>query len=362
MPERIAVVLFNLGGPDRAESVRPFLFNLFNDPAIIRLPGIVRTPLAYLIARRRTPWAQKNYGILGGGSPLLANTKAQAAALEARLAQDLRGDTVKCFVSMRYWHPMADETAMEVKDFAPDKTVLLPLYPQYSTTTSASSLRAWARAARAAELADTARAVCCYPAMEGFVAAMAQAVRVSYEQVRAQAGEASPAPRVLFSAHGLPQKVIAAGDPYQLQCEQTAREIVDALDIPGLDWVNCYQSRVGPLAWIGPYTDNEVRRAGAQRVPLVIAPIAFVSEHVETLVELDRDYRKLADACGVPAYARVPAAGVNAQFIGGLAGLVRSVLGRAAQTAPCPEGGVRICGAEFGGCPAPRAQEWRKAA
>src|SRR5689334_21497387 len=143
-PQKIAVVLFNLGGPDRPDAVRPFLFNLFNDPAILRIPGFVRTPLAHLLAKRRAAPAGEIYAILGGKSPLLENTVAQARALEAALA-DLAGDggEVRAFIAMRYWHPMSDEAAEEVRRFDPDRIVLLPLYPQFSTTTTASSEKAW---------------------------------------------------------------------------------------------------------------------------------------------------------------------------------------------------------------------------
>src|SRR4029077_461353 len=167
---RLAVVLFNLGGPDGPDAIEPFLFNLFNDPAILRLPSIIRRPLAKMIARRRAPTARKIYAHLGGGSPLLANTKAQAAALETALKD--AGGTVKVFIAMRYWHPFAQETAKAVREFSPDRVLLLPLYPQYSTTTTASSAADWKRAAESAGLKVPTQLICCYPTEPGFVDAL----------------------------------------------------------------------------------------------------------------------------------------------------------------------------------------------
>src|SRR5215467_11291171 len=163
---RTAVVLMNLGGPDTLGSVRPFLFNLFSDPAIIRLPAVLRGPLAQLLSWRRTRVAREIYARLGGGSPLLANTEAQARALEAALGPDHR-----CFVAMRYWHPMSAETANEVANWSPDEIICLPLYPQFSTTTTASSLAAWRSAASRHRLDRITRSICCYPCAEGFIQA-----------------------------------------------------------------------------------------------------------------------------------------------------------------------------------------------
>jgi protoporphyrin/coproporphyrin ferrochelatase len=310
MTQKTAIILFNLGGPDAPEAVEPFLFNLFNDPAIIGLPRLVRTPLARFIARRRAPKAQGIYAEMGGKSPILPNTQAQARALEAAL-----GEGYRCFIAMRYWHPMSDETAREVNAYDPDRIILLPLYPQFSTTTTASSVKDWSRACRAIGLAKPTRTIGCYPMQPEFIAAQADLVRRAYGEA-AQHGT----PRVLFSAHGLPEKVVNGGDPYQWQVEQTTLNVVQEMDIHGLDFVNCYQSRVGPLKWIGPSTEDELLRAKADGVPIVLVPIAFVSEHSETLVELDIEYRHLVE--GAP-YFRVPTVSTHPQFIAGLARLVR---------------------------------------
>ena len=338
---RVAVVLMNLGGPDSLDAVEPFLRNLFRDPAIIGAPRPVRRLLARLIAKRRGPEAREIYRTIGGRSPLLEETEAQAAALQAALG-DL--GEVEVAIAMRYWHPMSSAAAQQVAAFAPDRIVLLPLYPQFSTTTVASSLAAWRSAAGVVGIAIPTQAVCCYPRADGLIAAHAALI----EPLLAAAAEAGK-PRLLFSAHGLPKRVVARGDPYQWQVEETARRIVARLGREGLDWTVCYQSKVGPLAWLEPATVDELDRAGRDRVPVVLVPIAFVSEHSETLVELDVTYREHAERAGVPAYHRVPALGTHPAFIEALAGLVRRALDGETHL-DSGEGG-RLCPAAHGGCP-----------
>jgi protoporphyrin/coproporphyrin ferrochelatase len=328
---RRAVVLLNLGGPDSPEAIRPFLYNLFSDPAIIALPAVVRIPLAWLIAVRRAVVARRIYGQLGGSSPLLANTQAQAEALQFEL-----GTGYRCFVAMRYWHPLTAETVAAVKQWQPDEIVLLPLYPQYSTTTTASSVAAWQEDAVRQGLAVATRMIRSYPTARGFVAAMAMAIGEALDAAAANGASL----RLLFSAHGLPMRIVRAGDPYPQEVESTAAAVVQALGRAELDRVVCYQSRVGPVAWLGPSVDAELRRAGRDGVGVVVAPISFVSEHSETLIELDRDYRRLAEACGVPAYHRVATVGTDPRFIAALAELVHG----AEQTEPgaeCPAADAR---------------------
>ena len=337
---KIAVVLFNLGGPETLDGVEPFLFNLFSDPAILRLPGFLRRPLAKLIARRRSVVAREIYAKIGGGSPILGQTRAQASALEQALERDEQ--TVETFIVMRYAPPRADDIVRDVKSFAPERIVLLPLYPQYSTTTTGSSLTEWHAAAAKIGLKVPTSVVCCYPTDAGFVAAQAKLIGETISALP----EATRF-RLLLSAHGLPKRVVAAGDPYQAQVELTAKAIVAALGRPELDWRVCYQSRVGPLQWIGPATDAEVKRAGGEGLSVVIAPIAFVSEHSETLVELDIDYAHVAKAAGVPSYLRVPAVGTQADFIAGLARLAMDVLGTDGTR---PGSGVRLCPASCRQC------------
>ena len=311
---KIAIILFNLGGPDSLDAVQPFLRNLFSDPAIISLPSWLRLPLARFIAQRRGPKARGIYQQIGGGSPILGQTEAQARALEEALSvgntHEWRG-----YVCMRYWHPMTEAVVRSVKRFAPDRIVLLPLYPQFSTTTTASSVKAWNETVN---FKAPTVAIESYPTAPGFIAA-------SVELVKQGLAEAGPGlKRVLFSAHGLPEKVIRAGDPYQRQVEETAAAI--AAQLGGVDYTVCYQSRVGPLKWIGPPTPSEIERAARDKVGIVLYPLSFVSEHSETLVELDIDYRRLASQAGVPTYVRVPTVGTHPLFIQGLANLVRAAL------------------------------------
>jgi ferrochelatase len=312
---RRAVVLMNLGGPDSPDSVGPFLYNLFSDPAIIRLPAFLRLPLAWLIAARRAPVARAIFAQLGGSSPLLLNTEAQARALESEL-----GAGYRCFIAMRYWHPLTAAAVGAVKAWRPDEIVLLPLYPQFSTTTTGSSLDVWRHEARRQGLGGETRAIRSYPTAEGFIDALAALVGGALTD----AGAGRAPLRLLFSAHGLPLRIVRAGDPYPQEIASTATAVVRALGRAQLDWAVCYQSRVGPLAWLGPSVGEELHRAGRDGVAVVAAPISFVSEHSETLVELDRDYRRLAEACGVPGYHRVATVGTDPRFIAALAELVRA--------------------------------------
>ncbi len=314
---RLAVVLFNLGGPDSLKAVRPFLFNLFRDPAIIQLPTIARLPLAWLISTTRNKPAQANYALMGGRSPLLPETKAQADALETELKA--RGHDARVFIAMRYWKPFADQTAKEVAAFAPDEIVLLPLYPQYSTTTSGSSLKDWAQAYKGP---GRTRTVCCYPTTAGLAEAHAAEIRKVWESAGRPANI-----RLLFSAHGLPKRIVDDGDPYQAQIEATAAAI--GYHLPELaDRKVCYQSRVGRLEWLGPSTDDSIRGAAAEGKGVLISPIAFVSEHVETLVELDHEYAELAKSLGMQVYLRARTPGVEAPFISDLATAVADSLPR----------------------------------
>jgi ferrochelatase len=335
--EKIAIVLFNLGGPDGPDAVKPFLRNLFRDPAIIGAPGPVREGLAWLISTLREKPAQENYAKMGGGSPLLPATEAQAMALGERVGALFPAQDVRVFPAMRYWHPFIKDVVTEVEAWQADKIVLLPLYPQFSTTTTGSSLKAWIDAGGA-----DAHSICCYPRAEGFVAAHADLIRQTWEQ----AGRPEKT-RLLFSAHGLPEKTIAAGDPYQWQVEQTAKAVAEQLpDLP--DWRVCYQSRVGPMKWIGPSTDDAIREAAEDGLDIVLTPIAFVSEHIETLVELDEEYGDLARSLGVANYHRVPALSCHPQFIESLARLVAGIIDRPRTACPATFGAQ--CPIEHSAC------------
>ncbi|MEI7931861.1 MAG: ferrochelatase, partial [Alphaproteobacteria bacterium] len=321
---KIAIVLFNLGGPDSLQAVQPFLQNLFSDPAIISIPAPFRQILARVISKGRAKTSSVNYAMLGGASPLLKETEGQAAALAAALAKRRKGDEVRTFIAMRYWHPLTEDAAKEVAAFAPDEIILLPLYPQYSTTTTRSSVKAWRKAYKGP---GRTREVCCYPAEASFVKAHADLVAAALKAHRQRPM------RVLFSAHGLPEKIIASGDPYQKQVEATAAAVVAALG-GKVDHAVCYQSRVGPLKWIGPSTVEAIQSAVNEGKGVIVCPIAFVSEHVETLVELDHDYKDQADAMGCVNYHRIPTLSLDAMFTASLADLVEGALSSDAAVAP----------------------------
>lgn len=336
---KLAVVLFNLGGPDGQDDVKPFLRNLFRDPAIIQAPGLVREGLAWLISTTRAKEAKANYAKMGGGSPLLHETQKQAAALKTQLRARLPDWDIKIWPAMRYWNPLTEDVAADVRDWAPDECVLLPLYPQFSTTTTASSLKRWRDAG-----GPETRAVCCYPSEPALLDSHANLIRKAWER----AGRPEQV-RLLFSAHGLPKKVIDGGDPYQWQVEKTVAELMPQLpEFP--DWQICYQSRVGPLEWIGPATDEAIRQAAHDgKAGVMVCPIAFVSEHIETLVELDEEYAEVAEEVGLKTYVRVPALGDDEVFIESLANLVDSALKR--EPGLAPDGGHRICPRAWGACP-----------
>ncbi len=331
---RIAVVLSNLGGPDGPDAVRPFLYNLFSDPAIIGAPAFVRKPLAAFIARSRKTSAIANYAIMGGGSPIVPETAAQVEALKTSLRGRRPTDDIEVFMAMRYWHPRASEVAKAVRDFAPDEVVLAPLYPQYSTTTTASSHAEWRE-----YYSGPCREICCWFLNPGLIEAHAERI----EQTWIDAGR--PKVRLLFSAHGLPEKISDSGDPYRWQIEQTCAAVAERLGADW-DWTLCFQSRVGPLKWIGPSTPQAIEAAARDGIGVLIDPVAFVSEHVETLVELDHDYKKLAHGLGITTYLRAPAVGTAPAFIEGLADAVERALskpGVEADGPTCPAGASR-CG------------------
>jgi len=353
---KTAVVLFNLGGPDSKEAVEPFLFNLFNDKAIISLPQPLRWFIARMISHRRAPIAVEIYDKIGGKSPILEETQKQAEALE-----NILGVNHKVFICMRYWHPMAQATLKEVKDWNPDKVILLPLYPQFSTTTSRSSLNQWKKEAQKQGLKAPAYSICCYPEAEGFVESYAELLQKKLDKIADKASI-----RILFSAHGLPQKIVDAGDPYQWQVERTAAAIMrsliaspekawaqaEAVD-PGFrreggwDWKVTYQSKVGPLKWLEPATDAEIIQAAKDKKNIVIVPLAFVSEHSETLVELDMEYAHLAQEYGASGYHRVATVGTSSKFISTLAEMCERI---DARKMICSNEGQRICPKTFNQC------------
>lgn len=342
---KIAVVLFNLGGPDSKNAVRPFLMNFFMDPNIIRVPIPFRCLIANKIAKKRSQKeAKDSYDALGGSSPLLENSKYQAQSLHNILNLKQDGNEYKVFICMRYWHPMAPQVVREVRDWQAEQIILLPLYPQYSTTTTKSSLQAWQKACHEADYTCPTRMICCYPWNEGYVQASAMNVLNVYEQAQAESGHK---PRVLFSAHGLPESVIKQGDPYRWQCEQSAEKIAKATGIEDMDWQICFQSRVGPQKWIGPSTEEALKAAAKDNVPVIIYPHAFTQEHVETLVEIEEEYRELAEEMGLHHFYRVPTVGIAEQFIEGLANMV---YGQDGNPEIKPDTGHCLCPEKYNQC------------
>ncbi len=309
-----AIILFNLGGPDKIESVEPFLFNLFNDPAILNLPTILRYPLAKLISNRRAPVAKKIYEELGGSSPILRLTKEQSRALEIKLNSTQKEDEYKCFIVMRCWNPRAKDVIKDVQLFGPGEIILMPLYPQYSAATSGSSIKEWKDISKKNNYNIKTSTICCYPTDHNFINAHTKEILKKIKNLKNF--------KLIFSAHGLPEKNIKKGDPYQWQVEQSVNKIVENLSDENLDWILSYQSRVGPLKWIGPSTEDTIIENSKIGKHIVLVPIAFVSEHSETLVELDIEYKEIADANGCKNYTRVPALGINEDFIKAISELI----------------------------------------
>ena len=308
---KTAIVLFNYGGPDSLEAVKPFLFNLFFDRAIIDLPLIPRWLLARKISSKRAPIAREIYSKIGGKSPLVEQTEAQADELERLLGPDF-----KTFIAMRYWYPNTELAIQQIKEWGAHRIILLPLYPHYSSASTGSSIARWEKLAKKAGLDLPTSIIKSYADEPGLIAA----VSILIEQEKKKFNN----PRILFSAHGLPQALIDKGDPYQMQIEQSVMLIVERLGLTGDDWALCYQSRVGKQVWIGPPIDDELERAAKSRREVLVVPISFVSEHSETLVELDIEYRHMAETLRIPAYGRVPTVQCHPDFMNGLIRLIEA--------------------------------------
>ncbi|MBR8831070.1 MAG: Ferrochelatase [Chroococcopsis gigantea SAG 12.99] len=316
---RVGVLLLNLGGPDRLEDVRPFLFNLFSDPEIIRLPiKSLQKPLAWLISTLRAKKSQDNYRQIGGGSPLRKITEAQAEALQQHLSQI--GQEAKVYIGMRYWHPFTEEAIDRIKKDHVRRLVVLPLYPQFSISTSGSSFRVleemWNQDPTLRLIEYTL--IPSWYNNPGYLRAMADLIAQELDQ-----SESPEDVHIFFSAHGVPQSYVEeAGDPYQREIEECTRLIMKTLDRAN-DYTLAYQSRVGPVEWLKPYTEEALQELGAQGVKrLLVVPISFVSEHIETLQEIDIEYREVAEEAGITHFQRVPALNSHPTFINSLSELV----------------------------------------
>ena len=324
---KVGVLLLNLGGPERIQDVGPFLYNLFSDPEIIRLPNpVLQKPLAWLISSLRASKSQEAYRSIGGGSPLRRITEQQARELQSALR--LLGIEATSYVAMRYWHPFTESAVADIKADAVDEVVVLPLYPHFSISTSGSSFRELQRLRQADPVfaALPIRCIRSYHDDPGYIGAMAGLIA---REILACPDPATA--HVFFSAHGVPKSYVEeAGDPYQGEIETCARLIIQKLEAT-LGYSNsftlAYQSRVGPVEWLKPYSDEALVELGQQGVKdLVVVPISFVSEHIETLEEIDIEYRELASEAGITNFRRVPALDTNPAFIQGLARLVQQAL------------------------------------
>ncbi|MDF2965658.1 MAG: hemH [Rickettsiaceae bacterium] len=315
MEKKVAIILFNLGGPNKRTNVKNFLFNLFYDKAIINLPNPFRWLIAKFISSSRAKNSQANYNLIGGYSPILENTNKQAEALEKQLLEI--GYNAKVFTCMRYSYPRASEIIYGVKDFAPTEIILLPLYPQFSSTTSSSSIYEFKKFAAEELSGIPIKTVCCFFKEDKFIQSQVNLVSKAIEEVENQRHI------ILFSAHGLPKKIIDAGDPYQWQVEQTVDLIIKKLPMKPMKHIISYQSRVGPVEWIKPYTEDEIIKAAKENLAIIIVPIAFVSEHLETLVELDIEYEEIAKENGAKSYIRVSTPSLDTNFITSLAELTQ---------------------------------------
>ena len=303
---KTSIVLFNLGGPDSLSSVKEFLFNLFYDPAIIRLPNPFRWILAKFIATKREKIAKEIYQKIGGSSPILSITQKQAAFLQEELNKRKEKE-YKVFISMRYSNPFASETLKNIEEYQPDELILIPLYPQYSTTTTKSSFDEFTKLIKKSKIKDIKlKFIYNYHLNKNFIKAHVDLIKASLKKI---SGEY----RILFSAHSLPEYIIKNGDPYQKQVEECVEEIVNNLK-KNTDYIICYQSKVGNLKWLSPSTEDEIVKAAKEKSVLVV-PITFVSDHSETLVELDIEYKELFKKASNNLYVRVPALNENKNFI-----------------------------------------------
>jgi ferrochelatase len=322
---RLGVLLFNLGGPEKLADVRPFLYNLFSDPEIVRLPfPILQRPLAWLISTARRRKSAGYYAQIGGGSPLRRITEAQGQALEDELAR--RGVAAHVYVGMRYWHPFTSEALEQIINAGISELVILPLYPQFSVSTTGSSLKDFIAAldARGGLHNIRRRYITRWHDHEGYTSAFASAIKAEISKFP------DPTPEnvhLLFSAHSVPQSYIERGDPYLRHIEETVALLTERLG-GGSPAHLSFQSKVGPVKWLEPSTADKLRELRAQGAEQVLAiPISFVSDHIETLYELDILYRNLAEEIGIREYRRVPALNCDPAFIRALADLVLETVG-----------------------------------
>lgn len=335
---KINIILFNLGGPSDLKSVKSFLFNLFNDPLIIRVPKLLRLFLAWLISTLRTKKAQHIYSLMNGKSPILENTQKQAVALKQTLKN--KGLlNVDIHIVMRYTQPRAKDIVQKIDWNPGQETILVPLYPQYSTTTTLSSLQEFIALMKKKHPLFSYSKIGCFPVLPGLIKYFVNEISHVIKQHNLEN------PHILFSAHGLPLDVVEDGDPYQHHVQQTIKAISHQLDLihPSLTHHECYQSKVGPKKWLTPSTEHLIQELSKQDENIIVVPIAFVSEHSETLVELDIEYKQIATDFGAKSYHRISTPSSNPEFIESLSQLVLSTLNEQKQATYCSKAHDCLC-------------------
>ena len=314
---KLGVVLFQLGGPDSLESIEPFLYNLFCDPDIIDFPfaKLARKPLAKLISTSRARHVAHHYAEIGGKSPILDFTRRQAEALERELRRDV---DAKVAIAMRYWNPLTGAAIDEIAAFAPDDIVLLPLYPQYSKTTTGSSVNEWNRRFHPNGWRPNVHLIETFFEDSAYLDSVVAGINACL------AGSGGLADLdIVFSAHSVPIAVIEAGDPYQRHIERTVDLVWERGAWPSRRHV-CYQSKVGASKWLRPSMHETVKKlAAAGSKHVLVVPISFVSDHVETLHEIDIEHREQARELGIADYRMMPGLNDSPAFIAALAGLVK---------------------------------------
>ncbi len=317
---RRAVVLFQLGGPDTLDAVEPFLYNLFCDPDIIDLPfaSLFREPLARFIARKRAPIASKLYASIGGGSPIRRQTQMQADALREMLGA--KGHAMPVEIAMRYWHPRAEEVITKLLASGIEEVVLLPLYPQYSKATTGSSMREWNELVarlHAEKLRTTL--IESYYEHPLYIRALVERIREALECV--PAGDREKV-HLLFSVHGTPMKLVRNGDPYSQHIRRSYERVVEEGNF-GLPHHLCFQSKVGPQQWLKPSLVDAVERLAEEKVShVIVIPIAFVTDHIETLSEISIEAKDEATKLGIGYFAMTAPLLTGDLFIGCLCDLV----------------------------------------
>ncbi len=324
MSEKIGVVLLNLGGPDSIEAVEPFLFNLFSDPDIIDFPFsfLFRKRLAKIISTRRSPGVIEQYREIGGKSPIRELTEQQAGLLQDELTR--RGIDAKVYIAMRYWKPSTEEVLDAIERDGISRVVLLPLYPQYSKATTSSSMKEWEKQVAIREAKLDAELIESYfdfpPYIDAFVERVEQGLQRFPEEIRDEVN-------ILFSAHGTPMKLVRQGDPYSQHIARTIELIMSRGRFTQTHHL-CYQSKVGPLKWLEPSTPDTIHKLAGEGVKdMLLVPVAFASDHLETLFELGIEYRRQAKEADVRQYEVTEGLNDAPKFIDALAQLVVEKLG-----------------------------------